>query len=270
MWKKMYGEELTVKTLESINCKPPVFAIPNTLFVNAQELLYELNCCGINGEVVDDVVMLNTGFDVSKCKAFKYGLFYIEDMSSYNCAKALGVKENDVVLDVCSAPGGKTFTIAIGMNNTGNVYAYDLHKHRCDLVEKSAQRLDIKNISVSENDATIFNENIPLADKILCDVPCSGFGIIRRKPEIRYKNLDSIKELPAIQYQILETSSKYLKTGGRIIYSTCTLNKRENENVVNAFLQNNNNFTLLEQKTTFPSQFGGDGFFWALMEKKND
>lgn len=99
---------------------------------------------------------------------------------------------------------------------------------------------------------------------------CSGFGIIRRKPEIRYKELDSVKDLPQIQYSILETSSKYLKSGGNIIYSTCTLNKKENEKVVAKFLESYNNFEILEEKTVFPTPFGGDGFYYALMRKNND
>ena len=151
-----------------------------------------------------------------------------------------------------------------------NVYAFDLYEHRVALIKKSAERLELYNIKSSINDALVYNENIPLADKILCDVPCSGFGIIRRKPEIRYKNLDDIKELPQIQYNILNTSSKYLKNNGRIIYSTCTLNKKENEKVVEKFLNNNINFKLINEITVFPSENSGDGFFYAIMEKIND
>ena len=150
------------------------------------------------------------------------------------------------------------------------VYAFDLHEHRVELIKKSAQRLELDNISTSINDALVYNSEMPIADKILCDVPCSGFGIIRRKPEIRYKNLDDIKELPQIQYDILSTSSRYLKNNGRIIYSTCTLNKKENEKVVEKFLNNNINFKLIDKVTVFPSENGGDGFFYAIMEKIND
>lgn len=150
------------------------------------------------------------------------------------------------------------------------IYAYDLHKHRVELIKKSAERLELNNIKANINDALIYNTDITMADKILCDVPCSGFGIIRRKPEIRYKNLDDIKDLPQIQYDILCTSSKYLKVKGRIIYSTCTLNKKENEKVVERFLQNNSNFKLVNEITVFPNENGGDGFFYTLMEKIND
>ena len=270
MWKKMYGIDNTIAILDSINEKPPVFAIPNSIYIDADELLYELNCCNIQGEVVDDVVMITSAFNLADCKAFNDGLFHIEDLSSYNCAKALGAKEGDTVLDICAAPGGKTFTIAEGMNNKGVVYAFDLYQHRCNLIESGANRLGLNNVKTQINDATVYNHDIALADKILCDVPCSGFGIIRRKPEIRYKDLDSVKDLPTIQYKILETSSKYLKTKGQIIYSTCTLNKKENEKVVDLFLENNKNFIKLDEKTTITSINGGDGFYYALMEKTND
>lgn len=267
MWKKMYGEEKTLSILKVVNNRPPVFAIPNRKFVDEGELQYEFLDAGIDCEVYNDVVKINSSFDLSNIKAFKDGLFYIEDFSSYSCAKALDCTNGETVLDICAAPGGKTFTMA---QSGANVYAFDLYEHRVDLIKKSAERLELYNIKTAVNDALVYNENISFADKILCDVPCSGFGIIRRKPEIRYKNLDDIKELPQIQYDILNTSSKYLKVNGRILYSTCTLNKKENEKVVEKFLQNNVNFKLLNEVTVFPSESGGDGFFYALTEKIND
>lgn len=267
MWTKMYGEDNVVDILESINNRPPVFAIPNSKYVDAEELYYELFSAGIDCEVFNDVVKINSSFDLSGLKAFNDGLFYIEDYSSYSCAKALGAKSDDVVLDLCSAPGGKAFTIA---QSGATVYAYDIYEHRVELIKKSAQRLGLNNIITGINDALIYNANLPFADRIICDVPCSGFGIIRRKPEIRYKNLDDIKELPQIQYNILFTSSRYLKSGGVIIYSTCTLNKKENEQVVDRFLNDNTDFSLVESKTVFPTKNGGDGFFYSILKKKND
>lgn len=267
MWKKMYDEEKTLATLQAINNRPPVFAIPNRKFVDEGELQYELLDNGVDCEVYGDVVKINSSFDLSNIKAFKDGLFYIEDYSSFSCAKALDCTNGEIVLDICAAPGGKTFTMA---QSGANVYAFDLYEHRVALIKKSAERLELYNIKSSVNDALVYNENIPFADKILCDVPCSGFGIIRRKPEIRYKNLDDIKELPQIQYDILNNSSKYLKNNGKIIYSTCTLNKKENEKVVEKFLNNNINFKLINETTVFPSENSGDGFFYAIMEKIND
>ena len=270
MWKKMYGEENTLNILAAVNGRPPVFAVPNTLFVDADELSYELLDCGIDCEVINDAVRINSSFDLSDCKPFESGLFHIEDLSSFECAKALDAKEGETVIDVCSAPGGKAFTIAEKMNNCGKVYAFDLYEHRVKLINNGANRLGLDNIVAKVNDAEVFNDKLPLADKVLCDVPCSGFGIIRRKPEIRYKELDSIKELPEIQYKILTTSSKYLKPGGRLVYSTCTLNKKENEKVCDRFLIENTDYVKIYDKTIFPTDDGGDGFYYAVLEKKND
>lgn len=269
MWSKQYGKEKIEEFLPCINEKPPVFAVPNKKYVDADELFYELQCDGIECEMQNDVVVLTSSFDLNKSKAFNNGLFYIEDLSSYTCACELGAKSGEIIFDMCSAPGGKAFTIANQMNNSGDVYCFDLHEHRLKLIDDSARRLDIDIIKTAVNDAVKFNEALPAADRILCDVPCSGFGIIRRKPEIRYKELDSVKELPALQLQILEVSSRYLKFGGTMIYSTCTLNKKENENVVNAFLDRNKKFKLIKNTTIFPSKDGGDGFYFALLKYEN-
>ncbi len=270
MLVKQYGEERVREFLPCLNSRPPVFAVPNTLYVDADELFYELLCDNIDCEVFGEVVKINSSFDLSKSRAFQNGLFYIEDLSSYECARSLEAKEGETVLDLCSAPGGKSFAAALDMKNSGEIYSYDLYEQRISLVKKSAQRLGINIIKTAVNDASVYNKNIPKADRILCDVPCSGFGIIRRKPEIRYKELDSVKELPSLQLKILETSSEYLKNNGRIVYSTCTLNKKENEKVVSAFLDNHKNFGLLSEKTTFPSADGGDGFYYAIMVKNEN
>ena len=270
MWIKQYTRDTVGGFLPAVNDRPPVFAIPNALFLDAEELSYELTDEGIENEIINDVCMINSGFDLSKSRAFNNGLFYIEDLSSYNCAKALNAKSGDIVLDVCSAPGGKAFTIAGDMKNKGELYSYDLYEHRVKLIEESKERLGFTCIKTGVNDALKYNIEIPMADKIICDVVCSGFGIIRRKPEIRYKNLDDIKELPKIQLDILSTSSRYLKQGGQMIYSTCTLNKKENEMVVREFLNNNSDFSLINEKTTFPTQHGGDGFYWALLKKNEN
>lgn len=270
MWIKQYGRDKIEQFLPVLNKRAPIFAIPNSLYVDSEELCYELLSEGVECEVHGDVVLINSGIDLSKSKSFKNGLFYIEDLSSFECAKALDAKKGDTVLDVCSAPGGKSFTIAQSMENIGKLFSFDIHKNRVNLVNDGAKRLGLSVINTDVNDAMVYSKNMPMADKILCDVPCSGFGIIRRKPEIRYKNLDSIKELPAIQEQILQVSSKYLKNNGTIVYSTCTLNKKENEKVVEKFLSNNTDFKLDYQKTIFPTDNGGDGFYYAVIRKNND
>lgn len=270
MWIKQYGREVVENFLPALNERPPIFAIPNSLYLDADELCYELLSENIECEVFDDVILIHSSFDLSKSKSFENGLFYIEDFSSYACAKALGAEKGDVVIDVCSAPGGKAFTITQSMENNGKILAFDLHSHRVELIKSSAVRLGFSIIDAQVNNALIYNEDMPKADKVICDVPCSGFGIVRRKPEIRYKELDSIKDLPNVQLEILTVSSKYLKSGGRLIYSTCTLNKKENEKVVSAFLAENSNFNLDYEKTIFPSKSGGDGFYYAVINKNYD
>ncbi len=271
MWNKQYGTETVEKFLPYINGKPPVFAIANTLYVDAQELAYELLSEGIEcDEINQNVVMIKSPFDLKKCKAFSNGLFHIEDLSSFNCALSLSAMQGETVFDMCSAPGGKTFTIAEMMKNNGIIYAFDLYQNRLKKINEGIKRLNLSIIKTAVNNAAVFNDKLPSADRIICDVPCSGFGIIRRKPEIRYKKLDSITDLPDTQIKILETSSRYLKPNGTIVYSTCTLNKKENEKVVQKFLENNKHFKLICEQTSFPSQNGGDGFYHAVIMKYDD
>lgn len=270
MWNKQYGADTVSEFLPALNERPPIYAIPNRQFVDAGELCYELLEEGVDCEVLEEIVLIHSSLDFNRSRAYKNGLFYIEDLSSYHCAKALQAKPGETVIDFCSAPGGKAFTIAQDMENNGRLYAFDLYEHRAELVKKSAERLELNVIMSGVNDASVYSDTIPKADRILCDVPCSGFGIVRRKPEIRYKNLDSIKDLPEIQLNILKTSALYLKDGGRIIYSTCTLNKKENEKVVSAFLNEYSGFRLEYDKTIFPSANGGDGFYFAVLTKNYD
>ena len=187
-------------------------------------------------------------------------------------------------MDVCAAPGGKTFTLSEIMNGTGKVYSYDLYKGRVKLIRAGAYRLGLKNVLASMRDALSEKCEIDNADKILCDVPCSGFGVIRRKPEIRYKDLSVLKELPSLQYNILVNSSRFLKKGGIIAYSTCTLNPEENGKIADKFLKEHEEFEAMpientfgiprlikepsNQLTVFPGYLDNDGFFIALFRKK--
>jgi 16S rRNA (cytosine967-C5)-methyltransferase len=180
--------------------------------------------------------------DITSTEAFKKGFLHVQDLSSQMCCTALNPQPNDIVLDICSAPGGKTFTLSEIMGNTGKIYAFDLHQKRVNLISKGAERLHLTNVVAQVGDGSKFNDTLPLADKVLCDVPCSGLGVIRRKPEIKYKNPKDFENLPKIQYSILENSAKYLKVGGELVYSTCTLNPAENDNVIDTFLKEHSNF----------------------------
>ena len=156
------------------------------------------------------------------------------------------------------------------MENTGEILSFDLYEKRVELIDKGAKRLDFDIIKVQVGDATEYKKEIGVFDAVICDVPCSGLGVIRRKPEIKYKDIEDFKELQSIQKKILENASRYLKQNGKILYTTCTLRCDENENIVSDFLKNNNNFTLEYEKTYMPHIDGTDGFFCALLIKKQN
>ena len=212
---------------------------------------------------------------------FKEGLYHIQDLSSQLCCKALSLCRDDVILDVCAAPGGKSFTIAEMTDDKAVIYSCELHKKRVDLIKHGAERLGLKSITPLQNDAKAFNENFPQFDKILCDVPCSGYGVIRSKPEIKYTPLENISRLPDIQYDILSTASKYLKVGGELVYSTCTVIKEENDFVIDTFLENNPNFVGVPFLEEYGEPFGDykavilsgcmdcEGFFISKIKRIN-
>jgi len=195
----------------------------------------------------------------------------------------LNPQKDMTVYDFCSAPGGKAFTIAQLMNNTGTLYAFDMYDHKVKLIKNGAFRLGIKNITASVRNA-LSEEPLAPADRILCDVPCSGLGIIRRKPEIRYKDDLGFNTLPDIQYNILCSCAKYLKKGGLLVYSTCTLNPKENENNIKRFLSEHSDFQPLKidlkgdimnrisimdnAVTLLPQENGSDGFFISLLMRR--
>ncbi|MCQ2487736.1 MAG: 16S rRNA (cytosine(967)-C(5))-methyltransferase RsmB [Clostridia bacterium] len=192
---------------------------------------------------------------------------HIQDKASQLCCEALDPKPGETVFDMCAAPGGKSFTIAELMNDEGVVKSFDLYDHRVKLINDGAKRLGLKIIEAKVGDAEKYDESLGLADRVLCDVPCSGLGDISRKPEIRYKKITDIDLLPSLQYNILIKSARYLKENGTLVYSTCALNPSENEQVVKRFLDENEGFKLKEQRTIFPQDEDCDGFFYAVLVK---
>ena len=283
MWKKAYGEENTKKLLEASLETPETVIRVNTLLTTPEKLIHILFDEGIIAEktYIENALVINkTGAEIDLLPSFKKGLFHVQDIASQLCVKALGVKENEMIIDACSAPGGKAFTIAEEMKNTGRIFAFDLYPSRTELIDKGAERLKIENIETCVCDSTKYYPSVQKADRVLCDVVCSGLGVIRRKPEIKYKELDSFKELPEIQYTILKNASCYVKTGGRLVYSTCTLNKRENERVCDRFLEENSSFRCIQPLdiphfgdmyyTLMPHINGSDGFFIAVFERIGD
>lgn len=266
---KDYGEQTTIALLEESLKKPPFTLRVNTLKTNAEALKKSLNNAGIqvNDAEVSDALILCNGIDLLKNSDFKNGHFHIEDMASQKAISVLSPKMGERILDICAAPGGKTFTMAEIMQNKGEIIACDLYEHRVGLIADGAKRLGIDIIKPCVSDATRYNEKLGIFDAILCDVPCSGLGVIRRKPDIKYNAATNFCELEGIQRKILGNAVKYLKKGGRILYSTCTLRKAENENTVKDFLAQNKDFTLITEQTLMPHINNTDGFYFALIEK---
>lgn len=250
----------------------PIFLRVNSLKCSAKQLIDELSNDGIQAELcadLDNAVKLTDGGAVFKSKAYKDGLFHVQDKASQICISKLAPNPDDIVFDMCASPGGKSFTIAEIMENRGKIYSFDLYEHRVKLISDGAKRLGIDIIHAQTGNSAEFNDKLPLADKILCDVPCSGLGVIRRKPEIRYKDFDFIDNLCELQYNILSCSAKYLKNTGTIVYSTCSLNKKENEEVCDRFLNNNPDFIKVDEYVTLmPHTNGTDGFFIAKFQKR--
>ncbi len=267
-----YGEENAEGILSSSLGAVPTVLRVNTLKTDAVHLKTALAEEGFSaelGQTENTLVIKNSGA-IEQSKAYQNGLFHVQDTASALCAQALDAKPGQRVIDVCAAPGGKTFTLAQMMENQGEILAFDLHAHRVRLIETGAARLGLSIVKASVQDASVFAPALEnTADRVLCDVPCSGLGTIRRKPEIRYKDLAFIDNLTHLQYNILVHASKYLKSGGVLVYSTCTLNRAENDAVCDRFLQENPDFEKLEAYTTLlPHKDGTDGFFFARLGRK--
>ncbi|MBR5826565.1 MAG: 16S rRNA (cytosine(967)-C(5))-methyltransferase RsmB [Clostridia bacterium] len=281
LWFNELGEEDTVALLESTIGEADIIIRVNTCKCTPERLMEILESEGIevSKTYVDNALSLNLcGKDIETLSSFKEGLFHVQDLSCQICCSALGAKEGDTVFDLCSAPGGKAFTVAQHMNNSGTIKCFDLYKSRVELIKKGADRLGLSCVTADVSDASVFNDKIGFADRVLCDVPCSGLGIIRRKPEIKYKSLESLSGLPEIQYNILCNAAKYVKPSGTLVYSTCTLLKQENEDVCRRFLKENDEYysvapapDMSENKflTLLPHKNNGDGFFIAAFRRKD-
>lgn len=271
---KDYGADAADGILESSLKKSPLTARVNTLITDVDTLIESLNACGVSAEKTqfpEYIYLKNTG-NIATLEQYKNGLFHIQGLSSAHCVQALDVKPGMTVIDLCAAPGGKSFSIAELMNNIGTVYAFDLYPQRVNLIKESSTRLHIDIIKAEAHDAA---EYLPTyegtADRVLCDVPCSCLGTLSGKPEIKYKDLSFIDKLSDLQYNILSNSSRYLKKDGLLVYSTCTLSKRENENVCDRFLSTHPSFEKKsDYKTLMPHIDNTDGFFIAVFGRKHD
>lgn len=264
--------------MSALNGKPRLTVRVNRLRTTREKLL------GIEGmeEVADfSDALYCRNVDIAKSREYADGLFTVQDIAPMLACRVLDAKKGETVIDLCAAPGGKTTYIAEMMQNEGVIKAFDLHSHRVDLIDKNAKRLGIDIINTAPLDATVFQTRLAdTADKVLADVPCSGIGIARRKPELKFRA--DAENLPPIQLAILENGAKYLKKGGEIVYSTCTLFEDENERVIEKFLENNKDFELVSfsehlpeglseeregMMTILPNEADMDGFFIAKLRK---
>ena len=261
---EQYGAEKCEEILKAFNIKRPLSISVNTLKVKPEVLSVKLQ-----GNIVnDDMIEVSPSGDVRGLYGYKDGYFFVQDRSSAKAVKMLSPKPGETVIDMCSSPGGKTFKAAILMNNEGKIFSFDISEKKKKLIEEGKSRLGLSIIETGVKNGREFDPIFfEKADKIICDVPCSGIGVITKKPDIRYKTKNDIEGLLNVQKDILKVASCYLKPGGDLLYSTCTLNKSENEGIIDSFLNEHLGFTLVFMQTILPDK-DHDGFFISILRKK--
>ena len=283
--KAYVGESRLEPMLSANNAAPDTVIQVNTLKTTAARLALRLEGEGVKAEphgwMANCLVLKNTG-NLEKLPSFLDGEFYVQDAAARLAVDCAEIGEGEfLITDCCAAPGGKSFAAAMALGGRGTIISSDVHEHKVTLMEKGAQRLGLSNIHPRHFDATVFDPELEgKVDYALVDVPCSGYGIIRKKPDIREKDPDTMKDLPRLQLEILKNQARYVRPGGVLIYSTCTLVRRENEGVVEKFLKANPEFRLEPLK--LPAQFGEnpsgmlalvpgehdtDGFFIARLRR---
>lgn len=288
-WRAAYGDSMAERLTAAVNDTPDAFLRVNTLRTSDEEFSARLTELGAEHRICEELphcFQLKNGYFSNKLETDEKNWYYYQDKASQWACFALDAQPGESIADVCAAPGGKSFTVAQMMQNIGSVLACDIYPAKCETIERRAEELGITVIRTAPRDASA---PCPAQlrgsfDRVLCDVPCSGLGVIRRKPEIRYKQLAEFSELPELQYRILERSAELVKPGGVLQYSTCTLNPAENDEVAARFLREHPEFSprvlpldtcfaAMGQApshtiTLFPPVHGTDGFFIAGFCKK--
>lgn len=285
-WLSEYGEDTTLGLLSWCNDNPALIARVNTLVATPEEVVSEMEKAGWRVEqstkIPEALRILSHRGSLEAAKWVKEGSITFMDEASMAVAYVVQPKPGDKVLDCCAAPGGKTMHMAALMQNQGAIVANDIHSHKIELMKQNAQRLHVSIVSFYEQDATTLPESYDnVFDKVLVDAPCSGLGILQKKPDMRWRKEEkAIDALPELQGRILERAAKAVKTGGHLIYSTCTINKAENEGVVTTFLKEHPEFIIEDAATLLPFETKGpmvtlmphkdemDGFFIARMRKE--
>jgi 16S rRNA (cytosine967-C5)-methyltransferase len=272
LWLDEYGEARAERLLAAGDDVPPLTIRVNTLKTDRNSLRKRLIERGFNvyeGRLFRNALLVE-GPDAVGGRFYESGLYSVQDEGAMTPVTMLDPHPGETIVDVCAAPGGKTTAMAEVMKNNGKIYALDVYKRRLRLIDAQAERLGVGIIDTMVWDAThIRGELIDAADRVLCDVPCSGLGTVRHKPEIKYKSWDSeLEGLPGKQRDILAASSHYVKPGGVLVYCTCTISARENENVTREFLKKNRDFVKVGQKQFTTPDDGVDGFFVCKMARR--
>lgn len=283
--KAYVGKERLEPMLKANNEIAPLTAQVNTLKTTQEALQKQLAEEGVTAEphpwLANCLILSGTG-NMEQLPSFKDGLFYVQDGAAKLSVLCAELKPGQQVLDCCAAPGGKSFAAAMAMNGQGSIISCDVHEHKTELIARGAERLGLDLVTAKLHSATDFNPQWEeKMDTVIADVPCSGLGIIRKKPDIRYKDLKAMAELPALQTEILNNVCRYVKPGGLLLYSTCTLVRAENEDVVEKFLQTHPDFTTEPlplsapfpknesgMLTLVPGEYDTDGFFICRLRRK--
>lgn len=249
MFLHQYGLKVTENILSGLNKTPSVTVRVNNLKAGYDETYDKLIENGYSieeGKICPEAIVIKKGKNIENNPLFKDGLITVQDESAMLVAPSMDLKEDMVVLDLCSAPGGKTSHIAEIMKNTGKIFAFDIHRNKLSLIKQNVERLGITNVKCSELDAANYSSDYEkIGDRVLVDAPCSGLGIIAKKPEIKWtKSKESLKSILKVQRDIVSNAARYVKPGGKLIYSTCTLNKQENEENIKWFIKKYPNFEI--------------------------
>lgn len=271
LWAQQYGLEKTESLLAAGNRRPELSVRVNLLRTSRQALAERLGDKGFSVRECEENrrILFVRGSGLLETEAYAEGWFSVQDAASAAAAEALGPKPGETVYDICAAPGGKTLAMAEMMENKGTIKAFDIYPHKLELIKKEAARLGIDIIETAEKDGTEACRGLDqTADRVLVDGPCSGLGVIRRKPEIKYKAVeDQGRSLAEKQLRLLREASRYVKPGGYLLYSTCTVNRIENEQVAEAFLAECDAFRLDRMLQLFPDDGEHDGFFICRMRR---
>lgn len=283
-WRQAYGEKMTLQLLQSLEQEPCQYLRVNTLRTTDEDFFNVLQKIGAQHGFCENLphcFWVNDGYLLNKLETDEKNCYYYQDIASQWACCALGALPGERIADVCAAPGGKSFTVAQAMENRGQVVSCDVYDHKCRTISARAKQYGITMVETVVRDASAPCDATwrGAFDRVICDVPCSGLGVIRRKPEIRYKELSALRDLPALQYTILERSAELVRDGGVLQYSTCTLNPAENEEIAERFLREHPEFSPrilpldacfaaagVEPShtiTLFPPVHGSDGFFIA-------